>query len=123
MTYHRRRASLHTRLARLALAAAFLLMGAALVVAFGIAAARAHGQYQWVMSNPYTAYCCTPRDCRPISESTIIDDDPQFTYRPTGQKFTRGSTGLENSPDERWHACFYEGTDQARCLFVPRRAY
>ena len=78
----------------------------------------AHGDAEWIMSDPVTAWCCGPHDCGQVP-ADFARPVPGGWYIPsTGQTFRWGERGLYPSHDgiALWRC---EAGGSVRCLFVP----
>jgi hypothetical protein len=67
----------------------------------------------------YEPWCCSERDCAPIS-NTEIEWTPEG-WHVIGENlfFQQGDHSLRQSQDNGWHRCVVPSTGATRCLYAP----
>jgi len=70
----------------------------------------------------YPAECCSGQDCAPVTGVSFVSSSPNelpvmIVTTQYGTKPVPRSIAPRESPDERMHACIFQG--QVICLFIP----
>jgi hypothetical protein len=80
--------------------------------------ALAHWEWSWIMRDPKTAWCCQPRDCRPLADGEARQVNGTWTVN--GYPVASRSVYPSRDPENKYWACFHgPELTRARCLFVP----
>src|SRR5262245_9954736 len=77
----------------------------------------------------YPNECCNVGDCRPVACADLTEETrvnargfeiQVLVYTNSGKKFFSLWDAVRPSPDEKCHACFWRGTFNMRCVFMPQ---
>lgn len=104
----------------LSFGAAFGVFAGAMFLLLTGARAWAHGEFNWIMNDPKTAYCCSPLDCSALT--SVRQTATGWTFERNGRAYNVpfDRKDVYRSKDHHFYACF-TGSGQAdlRCFFHP----
>ena len=95
-----------------------------LALAMGLLApspGHGHDAARWIMRDADIAWCCGPEDCAAVP-GRVRFTPPRWSVDGLDGVLTDGDLGLSfrPTPDGGPWACRFAGTDQLRCLILPR---
>ena len=111
--------------ARLARAAALVLLATILLIIVTAATVWAHGDAAWIMRDPRflmrngITHCCGPQDCERLPRGAVVLKAEGYLVLRTGQLFRREDSVRYDSIDGDYWSCQLQPDAPVHCLFTP----